>query len=471
MVQSGRICAASREAIHSGVNCGMRSGGVLTIAPDTVILERDLARESLALDAIAMALLQFTPEATCAPDFCILLDVSASLTLFGGVLAMCKSVAASVKKLGFSLQLGAAPTAAGAWLLARIPRGSRTLPVARSAQRQLRRRTIKMTTLTAQLDRLPCSAMPAVVPYHDWLIGIGANTLGDLRKLPRPGLLRRTDKHLLEQLDRAYGMAPELFDWIKTPDTFSARMETFDRIEHADALMFGATRLIVQLIGWLVSLQKAVSVFVLMLEHERGRCAIAPTEVEIGLAEPAWHEEHLIRLLQERLGRIELIAPVIAIRLEVKKLADMLPPTASLFPEPGGTVADWNRLMELLVARMGKNNVLTPACVDDYRPEICNTWVPVGNQAVSSKNESGPLLERPFWILAKPIALLMRDERPFYGSQLKLVRGPERVEAGWWDSQTAARDYFVAQDGSASCFWIYLERSREPRWYLHGLYA
>ena len=461
MLQQGRVLVASREAIRCGVRCGMRAGGVSAVAPATVILERNADRESQAQDAIAMALLQFTPEVVNAEDCCILLDVSASLTLFGGPLALCRLVASSVGRLGFSVRLGAAPTATGAWLLARCRR---------EKSRVLRRRCVSMKTLAQLLDRLPCNILPEALAHAEWLTGIGVDTLGDVRKLPRAGLLRRTDAQLLERLDRAYGQLPELFEWISIPATFSARMETFDRIEHADALLFGATRLILQLTGWLVALHKAVCAFELLLEHERGRCAIAPTVIEIGLAEPAWHEQHLLRLLQERLARTELVAPVIAIRLEVRKLAAMLPPTTSLFPEPGGTPADWNRLMELLIARVGKDGVLTPACVQDYRPEVCNSWVPVTDEP-DRKNDAGQIVERPFWILAKPIALLMRDERPFYGSPLILVRGPERIEAGWWDAQTTARDYFVAQDAGASCYWIYLERTREPCWYLHGLYA
>lgn len=461
MLQQGRILVASRDAIRSGVRCGMRAGGVTAVSPNTVVMDRNEDKESMALDAISLALLQYTPQVSYAENFCILLDVSASLALFGGALAICRRVTASIKALGFSATLGAAPTATGAWLLSRLQREKR---------RTLRRRAITMTTLTTLLDRTACIVMSSAWGHAEWLAGIGADTLGDLRKLPRAGLLRRTDRCLLDELDRAYGQAPELVEWIKIPITFSARMETFDRIEHADALMFGATRLILQLIGWLVSVQQAVSVLVFFLEHERGRYAVDPTKIEIGLSEPTWYEEHLICLLQERLSRIELIAPVIAIRLEVRKLTAMLPPTLSLFPEPGGSPADWNRLIELLIARMGKDNVLIPACIDDYRPEICNTWVAATEQ-LSRKNGNGKVIERPFWILAKPIALLMRDHRPFYGSPLTLVRGPERIEAGWWDSEMVARDYFVAQDVNASCYWIYLERAREPRWFLHGLYA
>lgn len=452
---------ASDEALFSGVRVGMRVGGVSAIAPATKIIERNAEREQLALDSIAMALLQFTPEVTLAEDFSLLLDVTASLRLFGGRLAICRRVRASIGTLGFTAHIGAAPTAMAAWLFARwVP----------SRNQIILRRALKISTMERQLDRVPCNLLPAAEPYRDWLTGIGAQTLGALRRLPRQGLLRRTSKQVLDGLDRAYGQAPELMEWIKLPPNFSARMETYDRIEHAEALLFGAKSLVLQLVGWLVSLQQAVSIFVLTLEHERGRTAIPHSEIEVALAEPAWHEEHLIRLLKERLGRVELIAPVIAIRLDAKLLSPMLPPTQSLFPEPGGSPADFRRLLELLTARLGTENVLSPIETHDYRPEVSNSWAPATEKHPTS-NSDDELFERPFWILSKPLPLLMRGERPFYGSPLKLLQGPERIEAGWWNDQLAARDYFIAQAADATCYWIYLERTQDARWYLHGMYA
>lgn len=455
------VLSLSPEAARDGVRPGMRSGGVAAIAPATVLLERAPLQEELALDAVATALMQYTPEITLQADATLLLDVSASLTLFKGAHALCRRVMDSIAQLGFTAQLGAAPTAEGAWLLAHSGRSKGLL---------LRRRVLTLRSLQRRLDLLPCGLLPEAAPFHDWLADIGARRLGALRRLPRAGLLRRTSKDLLAALDRAYGEAPEMFEWIKPPLQFSARVETFDRIEHADALMHGATRLVLQLVGWLTSLQQAVRVFTLQLEHERGRAAVAPTALDIALAEPAWHEGHLLRLLKERLGKLELRAPVIALRLEALKIEAMLPPNASLFPEPGGSPQDFLRLLELLTARLGPDNVLSPADVEDYRPEVCNSWQPATAKRLPGHSEE--ILDgRPFWLLPRPIALLLRDERPFYGSALKLVSGPERLEAGWWNDQTAARDYYIAQGSDASCYWIYLERTADARWYLHGLYA
>ena len=68
IIDGGQVVAMSRLAAAQGVRHGMRANGVQTIAPDVILQERDLQRESDAMDAMALALLQYTPElarATC----------------------------------------------------------------------------------------------------------------------------------------------------------------------------------------------------------------------------------------------------------------------------------------------------------------------------------------------------------------------------------------------------------------------
>jgi protein ImuB len=82
---------------------------------------------------------------------------------------------------------------------------------------------------------------------------------------------------------------------------------------------------------------------------------------------------------------------------------------------------------------------------------------------------------RPTWLLAKPIALLIRSNRPWYGSALRIVAGPERVEAVWWN-EGKSRDYYIAEDEAGSLMWIYLERfssteDGERRYFLQGLFG
>lgn len=466
VLESERVLAASALALAGGVRAGMRRGGVLMLLPAARLHERAPAREAAALQAVAMALLQYTPQVTLAEEASLLMDVGASLRLFGGVRALCRRIRASLRALGFVVQLSCAPTARGAWLLARGGAGH----------------ALGMASLKRRLDRLPAALPLPARPFATWFDGIGCVSLGQLRRLPRPGLQRRCGAALLAVLDAAYGMTAELFDWIAAPTTFQARLELFDRVEQADALLAGAHSLLLQMTGWLCAHQLAVGRIVLLLEHERGRVARAPTVLDIILAEPTWRDEHLVRLLRERLGSLTLEAHVIGLVLEAPEVQAMAMPSESLFPEPGGNEQDQWRMLELLVARLGPDNVLQAAPRADYRPELANRWVPVRRARGKAQQAQMQLppdvlsLPRPAWLLAKPVALLMRDHRPFYGSPLRMASTPERIEAGWW-SQAQTRDYFIAQGQDHAHYWVYRERiagadgDSAPRWFLHGLFG
>ncbi|WP_454744138.1 Y-family DNA polymerase [Cupriavidus necator] len=106
-------------AARAGVRLGMRRGGVLTMAPQTLIFDRAPQREAEGLRRAATALLQFSPNVVEAEEACVLVDVSASLRLFGGIRKLVRHVRATARALGVTPVTGCAPTAQGAWLLAR----------------------------------------------------------------------------------------------------------------------------------------------------------------------------------------------------------------------------------------------------------------------------------------------------------------------------------------------------------------
>ncbi|WP_200828684.1 Y-family DNA polymerase [Caballeronia choica] len=461
VLDQDKVAIADAVAREAGVVIGMKRAGVLTLAPNALVYDREPAREQDVLREVALALMRFSPMVAVCEEETVVIDVSASLRLFGGILRICHQMRQVVDAVGVTVRMSVAPTGQGAWMLAKV------------LIKDGRRRVLKMRSLERALDALSYLAVPEVRPFADWFAGLGCRVLEDIRRLPRAGLKKRCSVDLLDSLDRAYGLSPELYEWLDVPPTFSARVELPDRVEHAEAILFSARRLVVQLCGWLSAQQLALTHASVTLEHERGREAIEPTTIDLALAEPTWHEEHLVRLLKERLGRVELQAAVIAVRLSATKVQAAEPPTDTLFPDPGGSAEDHNRLLELLVARLGPENVLRPAPTSDHRPEYANRWVSVQDDA---KPDAAPSeLPRPTWLLETPVRLMVKNHRPFYGSSLKLVSTGERIEAGWFDGGLTARDYFVAEAADKSCYWIYRERpsatSDEVRWFLHGLFG
>jgi protein ImuB len=270
-------------------------------------------------------------------------------------------------------------------------------------------------------------------------------------RLPRAGLAARFGQGLLEDLDRAQGLAPEPRAFFELPERFSMQLELPAPVMQAERVLFAARRLLLQLEGFLTARQAGVRGFALRLSHRNGQ----PTLIDIGSATPHRDIEHWQRLLRERLEATVLKSPAEAIRLEAAGLTPLAGVAPGLFGDARSEAEAWERLIERLQARLGGAVVHGLATHAEHRPE--RAWqVAAAGTAAADEVPPGP---RPLWLLEPPRRL---GEREFV-----LLAGPERIESGWWDGDDVVRDYFIAARG-ASLAWIY--RAREG-WFLHGLFA
>ena len=471
VLDKGVVITATPAAARLGVATGMRQSSACGLAPGALALARDETAERVTLDLAAQAALRYTPSVAQHLQDTILLEVAASLRLFGGIRALMRLLRRDLDTLHVQARCSMAPTAQGAWLLAQAGGALRY--------------TARPRSLARALDRLPCAALPEARPHLDWLGAVGCVTLGQLRGLPRAGLGRRSSATLLEALSQAYeGQALRYTPYV-APDQFKRHLDLQDRIEQAEVILAITERLMQSLCVWLAARRQTARGIGIDLHHERGRRARAPTTIVMALAEPAWVVAHFMDPLRERLTRQTLAEPVVAITLRCEALADFAPDSGLLFPDPRNAPAEYRRLLDLLTARLGPGQILRPHPVADHRPEIANAWIDAapahaGGVPIAQGRTETPgvsfcpvaFAERPFWMLPEPRALAMRGDRPVLGTPLQLVRGPERIESGWWDGHFAVRDYFVAQDSQAVRYWIYRERDADPaRWFLHGIFG
>ena len=422
-----------------------------TAAPPTEATQRALATWAL----------QFTPRVALA-DEAVLMEVEASVRLFGGRRALRDRVWAEGRELGVA-QLAWAPNGLAALALARagIENGFRQ-------------------ALDVLLDSLPMATLSAVHPHRRTLEHIGCRTLGDVRALPRGGIGRRFDQHLLQALDQAYGLAPEVHEWVALPEHFEERLELMARVEQAPALLFGARRLLLVLSGWLAARRAGVTAFTLRWAHDamRARTAGEGGEITIRTAAPTRDVEHLSRLLAEHLARVELLAPVGDLVLVATGVQPLHEQSASLLPDTVRQGETLGLVLERLSARLGPQRVLRPVLCEDHRPEWMCRWQPAA-QALPRKAAPGTGLPQPGFVLPVPLRLAVREHRPVYHGELLLLLGPQRVEGGWWDriedagrTRNVVRDYWVALSAQAGVLWVFQTRlDGAPSWYLHGHFA
>jgi protein ImuB len=434
--------------------------------------------------------LQFTPR-VAVEQGAVLLDVSASLRLWGGLRAL----------LGHLLQPEGLPPCQ-AWARAA------TAPVALA----LLRLKLAGRPRPACVDDLPLDTLAAAWPALAVLERTGCRSFGQLRALPRAGVARRFGAALLEALDQAYGERPSAYAWCQLPAVFDQNLELPAIATTAPELLWTGQRLLGALHAWLRAGQHGLLALELQWTHDLrrldGRVLPRQGQLAIRTAQPTQDMAHLRRLLAEHLDKTPLAAPANHLRLRTLETAAFAPLSASLLPEEQLKGDRLHELVERLSARLGADHVLVPQLVADHRPERMQRWVPaslslshgerggVRASAGSSEKKAGKKAGAragdaypsnlapdaalyPAWLLHKPIALRMQDGQPWFHGPLQLLARPRRVDGpGWWDVSTrrpAVRDDRLALSERFGLLWLYCERPHsgqaDPRWFLQGVYA
>jgi protein ImuB len=447
-----RIVACDGKAQARGVRPGLSTAAAGALARELVIHPRNPAEETECLLGLAGWAAQYTPsvalELPPLENAALALEVSGSLKLFRGLERIAGSLRAGCARLGFTARVAAAPTARGAGWLAHA--GSERLVADPAA-------------LESALAGLPVRVMTGDAATLDALAAIGATRIGDVAALPRAGLARRFGRQLLDDLDRALGRVPDPRTFFTPPAEFRARLELPAEVTQAEALLFAARRLFVQLEGFLAARAGGVQRLALRLVHREARF----TEVPIGLVAPARDAAHFTLLARERLEGLVLPAAVRAIALDAGEIVPLAGEALALFDDGTAAPGDWRKLVERLRARLGGAAVHSLAVAAEHRPERASRE----SATDAGADGANPPGLRPFWLLPAPQPLEEIDAAPHRGGPLRLLAGPERIESGWWDGGDVARDYFVAETADHALVWVYRERRAPGGWFLHGLFA
>ena len=455
--------------------------------------------EAAVQRAVGSIALGFTPRVALV-DEAVLMDVTGSLRLFGGLARLMRLLEQRVSLFFESNQAVA---------LIRRAQGATSL----IAIGRLRLRSGQAETARRRVADLPMHTLSAARPHLGVLERIGCRTWDDLLRLPRDGVARRFGAPLLASLDRARGSAPDDYEWRALPEHFEEKLELNALVTHAPALMAGVERLLVHLQAWLLGRQRGLCALKLIWHLDK-RHDVPPTgELEIRTAQPAQDLRHVARLIAEHLAQQRLPAPVHSLGLQslaTELLVDSAAATGSLLMQARQQGDSAVELIERLSARLGEAQVQVWQPCADHRPERMQRWVNAQGLAKSATKSiagsarpargegqngaSDPIKTEalyPTWLLPEPVRLATAGDSPVYQGPLVRLAGPQRLEATGWlmagkgaaegTKPPAIRDYFIYRSPQAGLLWIYSERlpvaapqaaaGRLRAWYLHGFFA
>jgi len=442
-----RVLSRNLAAARLGIQPGMSLSAAHALCAKLQARPRDPAREARSLAGVAAWATQFSPTVSLASTDEVLLEISGCLRLFGGARALAGRIRAGLAELGYHATVTLAPTPTAALLLAR-----HGVDTSVKDRHEVRR----------ALAPLPLALLgqpPQIVALHGTM---GVKTFKDWWTLPRDGLARRFGQGMLDEIDRALGLLPDPRLPFTPPQRYSTSLDLPVPVLETEPLLFAAKRLVLELSGHLAMRQIGVTRLRLELAHARH----ASTPVALALSVASRDAAHLMALLREKLGTIDLPEAVESLMLVAAEVRPLGSHNQALFADGRPSREERWRIVEHLRARLGVQAVHGIEAFPDHRPE--RAW---RRMLPGHANDGSCELHRPLWLLAQPRRLQAMGGLVALDHPPTLLDGPERVESGWWDDFDVKRDYFVARDSSGAKFWLYRERGGGPDWFVHGIFA
>ena len=357
------------------------------------------------------------------------------------------------------------------FLYAASPTVSGSLLLARSGHNALVHRK---ENLRSALGQLSTDVLNLDREQRRRLNNMGVRYLRDIWRLPSDGLCKRFGSNFVNQLNKALGKAAEPTHNYIPPPAFVTIYDLPFELENLDRLLPIADELLAQLCDFLRRRDLSTSHLVFYLLHEKRDC----TEVAIGLRKASRSQQHLMLLLETHFDRLSIPAPVVAIKIEVKKFDAFFTRSNSLLiEETPAHYSDSNlmQFMEQLQARLGDNHIKSVSNAAQHCPEHASIQIDysekpnrTGRRDTLTEVSHNP---RPLWLLQEPKQLNINKGRLFYRRPIAIVSGPERIESHWWSGSDVRRDYYIAREHRGGKLWIYKERDGAGKWYLHGIFS
>lgn len=475
------VAGCCEHAERAGVRVGMTLAHARSLLTDRQVCVEPFAPEqdAKALEHLARWALRFTPVATPDPPDGLFLDIAGCDRLYGGEARLAELLAVSIERLGFAVRAAVGPTFAGA------------RAVARHAGNRMK--ILRAEEIEEALAALPITALRIDPIIGDALGEIGVERIGQLRALPRDGLVARFGSELLQRLDEATGAAPELIEPIR-PQRKQEALRTFDGpVTCPEVIEIAARELLTALMTQLQSEQQGVSR--LTVELERGD--LGPARLALSLTHPTQDRAHLWSLLRPRLERINLGYGVEEIRLLADRAERMAHEQLALWAQDSvaqdhSTDAALGQLLDQLIERLGRDAVARVIPVECYLPERAFASVSFGlvhSLESSRQGREGGVgvypAHRPSRLLESPepirVMAIVPEGPPVWvewkgtGGRVLACYGPERIASPWWtrgpeESEDGVRDYFEVEDEGGRWLWVF-RNTASNSWFVHGEWA
>lgn len=482
-----RVLVCNAAASACGIVPAMPLATAHALCPGMAVVARCREREQQALLALAYWCYRFTPAvslhtpAAAPAAHSLLLEIAPCLQLFGGLKKFLLLIKQGLDEQRYLHAAGLAPTPGAAWLLSHA--GADLFADGLFSDDLFSDENGQLHDLGAYrrlLAAVPLRHLDCPAQVKEKFVPTGFQRLGELLCLPRSALGKRYGKAFLTYLEQVMGERPDPRPPIQLPPRFVSALEFSGGIHSAEMLLFPMRRLLMALCGYLQRRQLHCGQLQWQLDQVDGGCATIP----LRFSRPQNQLAHFVALSRLRLENLQLDGAIERLTLRVEDLHPARHGAVDLFGD-GLEAADASTFAELcdrLCTRLGPDAVSGLALADSHIPEQAWQAVANGHPRPALAADVVVPADRPLWLFAAPAPIRVRGQHLHWRGALELLRGPERIDSGWWQEASPAaknanplqasvqRDYFVARHQHGALYWVYRDR-RSRRWFVHGAFG
>ncbi len=436
--QKNTIVQLNKTALSEGLSQGMGMATAASLCHHLHVhpYQEDIEKEKL--QEIAHWLYLVTSDITLFEPDGILLRITYMLTLYDGLDNYWQELKKHLESLSVDYHYATAYSPLAAQLLAR------------TAVNQI---TNNQEDIDNQLNVLPLSSTPISVKNIDKLKRLGVSHISALLKLPLTELAKRFDIQLVNYVGKLTGQFKDPISFYQPPGQFKRRLELLYDIAQLQRLERPLLLLLAKLEAFLVLRDQIAHQLTIVL-HQRDATDV---ELIIDSAQGDYKANRWLSLAQLTLESIKIDGPIHSITISVARSLAKQAASDDMFLGKKGHHNGLD-LISTLQAKLGKQAVTGITLSEDIRPEfatqVCEPLAKyIAPKAVETK--------------LRPSILLPTPQRLY--DKVTIMQGPERLATGWWDGRPVVRDYFIARCLQGRWLWVF--RTPENEWFLHGLFS
>lgn len=439
-VTNNTLCQLNQAALSKGLSLNMGLASASLSCSDLQLHEYSGDIESKHIINIADNLYLFTCDIVLAPPNAILLRVQNMLGLYGGLQA-------------YWLVLEQALTRQHVEFIAASGYSIQAAKVLALNHKNL----ISDDRSQIELQLKKCLLIYSDIDSKDLqkLARIGIKSYADMCTLPLDELANRVSRFSMSIINELQGKQAAKVTFYQPKPRYHDYLELLYEVS-LTAKLLPVIGLSIDKLSEFLLLRNAHCLSICMRFFQQDHQAQAH---QFNSIRPIHKTADWLDIISLKLESIKFESPVYALSLTCEKYEIAEIANDDMFTQKSTHLAALT-LLSRLQSKLGSKSINQISFVGDFRPERGTKLTAVSTPKYKNiYSHTSIFADRPGLLLPAPEPLQL---------QVQVIKGPERIQTGWWDDHPVNRDYYIGQSQDGQQVWIFKTPTQE--WFLHGYF-